>query len=140
LRRLESLSLLLSLDLERRSFRFHDTTRHFLQEQAGEGGLIALHKALLHSMDGGEADEASRRYYFMHRAAHLAEAGERAALDTLLCDPAWLKAKLEAIGSPQALIADYDQFAQGEVQDLIGRTLRLTSGICARDKHQLVSP
>ena len=74
-------------------------------------------------MDGIErnasADEASRRYYFLHRPAHLDAAGDRAALDALLLDPAWLKAKLEAIGSPQALVADYDQFAQGEVQDLI---------------------
>ena len=93
-------------------------------------------------MDGIDADagadDASRRYYFLHRPAHLDAAGDRAALDAILQDPAWLKAKLDATGSPQDLVADYDQFAQGEVQDLIGRTLRLTSGICARDKHQLM--
>ena len=39
LQRLQNLSLLLSLDLDRRTFRFHDTVRHFLQEQAGKDAL-----------------------------------------------------------------------------------------------------
>ncbi len=56
----------------------------------------------------------------------------------LLLDPAWLKAKLEATGAPSALVADYEQFGVGEAQSLIGRTLRLTSGICARDPRQLL--
>ena len=137
-----SLSLLVSLDLDRRTFRFHDTVRHYLQDQAGKDALAALHNSLLKALDGIDADagadEASRRYYFLHRPAHLDAAGDRGALDAILQDPAWLKAKLEATGSPQALVADYDQFAQGELQDLIGRTLRLTSGICARDKRQLI--
>ncbi len=142
LQRLQNLSLLLSLDLDRRTLRFHDTVRHFLQEKAGKNALAALHTRLLKALGGINsdrgADEASRRYYFMQRPAHLDAAGDRAALDAILQDPAWLKAKLEATGGPLDLVADYDQFAQGELQDLIGRTLRLTSGICARDKRQLV--
>ena len=85
LQRLQSLSLLLSLDLDRRTFRFHDTVRHYLQDQAGKDALAALHKRLLKALDGIDADagadEASRRYYFLHRPAHLAAAGDRAALD-----------------------------------------------------------
>ena len=140
LRRLQSLSLLLSLDLDRRTLRFHDTVRHFLQEQAGEGGLIALHKALLDSMDGPEADadEASRRYYYLHRPAHLEVAREHLALDALLENPAWLQAKLDALDSPQALVADYEQFGQTLLHYMIHHTLQLTSGICARDKRQLL--
>ena len=72
--------------------------------------MAALHKRLLKALDGIDAetgaDEASRRYYFLHRPAHLDAAGDRTALDALLQDPAWLKAKLEATGSPQDLIAD----------------------------------
>jgi WD domain, G-beta repeat/APAF-1 helical domain len=138
--RLESLSLLLSLDLEQRTFRFHDTTRQYLQEQAGKDALAALHNTLLQALDGlgNNTDEAARSYYFSYRARHLADAGNRAALDALLEDPAWLQAKLHALESLQTLIADYDQFGQGQVQHLIGRTLRLTSGICARDKRQLL--
>ena len=114
------LSLLLSLDLDRSSFRFHDTVRHFLREKAGKNALAASHKRLLDAMRGVEADdgadEASRRYYVMHRPAHLSEAGDRASLDALLLDPGWLQAKLNTLGSPQSLVADYDEFGQGESQ------------------------
>jgi hypothetical protein len=67
----------------------------------------------------------------------LAEAGEREKLDDLLLDPGWLKAKLDATGSPQALFSDYQLYGAGEAQNLIGRTLRVISGICARDPRQL---
>ena len=68
----------------------------------------------------------------------MAAAGERAELDALLENPAWLQAKLDALGNPQALIADYRQFGQGQVQNLIRRTLWLIADICARDKRQLL--
>ncbi len=47
-----NLSLLVSLDLDRRTFRFHDTVRHFLQERAGKDALTALHKRLLEALGG----------------------------------------------------------------------------------------
>jgi hypothetical protein len=60
------LSLLLGLDLDRRTFRFHDTIRRFLQDQAGTEGLVAGHKQLLRALDdiGGspETDALSKRY------------------------------------------------------------------------------
>jgi WD40 repeat protein len=40
-------------------------------------------------------------------------------------------------GSPRALFADYQLYGKGEAQGLIGRTLRLISGIIARDGRQL---
>ena len=49
-----------------------------------------------------------------------------------------LEAKLEATGDPQALVADYEQFANTELQRLVGRTLRLTAGIIAHDPRQLL--
>ena len=45
--KLYGLSLLLGLDLDQRTFRFHDTIRRFLQDQAGKEGLVARHKQLL---------------------------------------------------------------------------------------------
>ena len=137
--RLDSLSLLFALDLGKHSFRVHDTVRHFLQEQAGKERLAALHKVLLQAIGkaGIDADEASRRYYYLYRTTHLAETQDRPALNALLEDPGWLQAKLNALESPQALIADY-RIGQGQVQDLLGRTLRLSSGICARNKRQLL--
>jgi WD40 repeat protein len=141
--KLYGLSLLLGLDLNQRTLRFHDTTRRFLQDQAGREGLVAQHKQLLKALDEirrspEAADAPSRRYFYLHFPHHLAEAEERERLDELLLDPGWLKAKLEATGNPQALIADYEQYAVGQVQNLIGRTLRLTVGICARDPRQLI--
>ena len=57
---------------------------------------------------------------------------------SLLLDPSWLAAKLAATANTAALIADYDRYAVNEPQKLIGRTLRLTAGICARDQRQLI--
>ncbi|MGA9599365.1 MAG: TIR domain-containing protein [Methylocystis sp.] len=142
LSRLYDLSLLLNLDLNRRFFRLHDTIRHFLQEQAGKDDLLAQHRllaAVLETMrESPETDALTRRYAYLHLPYHLAAAQERQKLDALLLDPAWLKAKREATGAPSALVSDYDQFGVGEAQTLIGRTLRLTSGICARDSRQLL--
>ena len=39
---------------------------------------------------------------------------------------------------PAPLVADYQLYGAGEAQSLIGRTLRLISGICARDPRQLL--
>ena len=48
------------------------------------------------------------------------------------------KQKLDVIKTPQALIADYERFGRKPVHDLICRTLRLSYGICARDRRQLL--
>jgi hypothetical protein len=139
---LYGLSLLLGLDLERRTFRIHDTIRQFVREQVGRDRLLTKHKHLLMAVDGiGDAqvaDVLTRRYFYLYRPYHLAEADERQKLDALLLDPRWLKAKLAATGTTAALVTDYDQYARSEAQSLIGRVLRLTSGICTRDPHQLM--
>jgi WD40 repeat protein len=142
LSRLYDLSLLLNLDLNRRVLRLHDTIRHFLQDQSGKDGLLAEHRRLaivLDSIRGSpEADALTRRYAYLYLPHHLAAAQERQKLNALLLDPAWLKAKLAATESPAALVADYEQHGVNELQNFIGRTLRLTSGICTRDQRQLI--
>jgi hypothetical protein len=86
-----------------------------------------------------DQDASTRRYYYLHLPYHLAEANERERLESLLLDPSWLTAKLAATANTAALVADYDyHYALGEPQQLIGRTLRLTAGICARDQRQLI--
>jgi hypothetical protein len=65
-------------------------------------------------------------------------ADEQQKLEMLLLDPRWLTAKLEATGNSAALIADYNRYAAGEPQKVIGRALRVTAGICARDRRQLL--
>jgi hypothetical protein len=140
LSRLYDLSLLLDLDLGQRFLRLHDTTRHFLRDRAAKEGLVAQHRQLVAALDGvasAETDARTRLYFYLHFPQHLADAGERHKLDALLLDPSWLQAKLEATANPQALVADYQRYGVGEAQSLIGRTLRLISGICARDARQL---
>jgi WD40 repeat protein len=136
------LSLLLGLDLAERTLRFHDTILHYLQAQAGEDRLIAGHQRLISTLDAAvlspETDMATRRYYYLYLLDHLAAAKERERVDTLLLNPCWLSAKLAATGRPQSLIADYDRYGAGEARQLIGRTLRLISGICLRDPRQLM--
>ena len=138
--RLFDLSLLLDLDLGQRFFRLHDTTRHFLRDWAGKEGLFAQHKQLVAALKGVESEQTdvrTRRYFYLRFPHHLADAREREKLDALLLDPGWLKAKLEATANTQTLVADYQQYGVGEAQSLIGRTLRVISGICARDPRQL---
>jgi TIR domain/NB-ARC domain/APAF-1 helical domain len=123
--KLNSLSLLLGLDLNRGTLRFHDTIRHFLQDLAGKEGLVARHKCLLKAIgDIGKSDDAdalTRRYFYRYLPHHLAVAGERDRLDALLLDPGWLKEKLAATGTPQSLVADYQQHGSGELANFIGR-------------------
>ncbi|MGB9368454.1 MAG: TIR domain-containing protein [Xanthobacteraceae bacterium] len=140
--RFYGLSLLRNLDLDRSTFRLHDTIRHFLRDQAGEEGQLAQHRSLVTALDGSgesiDADVQAREYYFMRLPYHLSEAKDRTKLDALLLDPGWLNAKLTATGSPQALIADYDLYGVNDTQSVIGRTLRLSAGICTRDPRQLI--
>jgi WD40 repeat protein len=137
------LSLLLELDLNRRTLRFHDTTRHFLQHEARKAGQFAAQHARLSAAIAGigaekNAEAAETDYFYRYLSEHLHEAGDRAALDAKLLDPGWLQVKLAATASPLALVGDYERFGHGQMQSLIGRTLRLTSGICARDPRQLM--
>ena len=141
LSRLFDLSLLLNLDLGQRFFRLHDTTRHFLRNRAGKDSLVTLHAQLAGALDGAasaETDARTRCYYYLFLPHHLAAANERAKLDALLLDPAWLQAKLQATANPQALAADYQLYGVGEAQSLVGRALRLIGGVCARDPLQLL--
>jgi hypothetical protein len=133
------LSLLLERDLGQGFFRLHDIVRQFLRDRAGRERLVAQHKTLAAILEGasGAADQRTRRYLYRNFPHHLAEAGEREKLDALLLDPAWLKAKRGATGNPLGLFLDYQQYGAGEAQSLIGRTLRLISGIIARDSRQL---
>ncbi len=142
LNELYGLSLLLSLDFERRTLRFHDTVRQFLQDNSGEERLIRQHQHLIASMKGIRNAEGTpsieARYFYLYLPHHLAAGNERDSLDKLLADPGWLDAKLAATASPQSLLADFEQFGTSSLHDLIARTIRLTTSICARDQAQLL--
>jgi WD40 repeat protein len=137
------LSLLLDVDLHRRTLRFHDTTRQYLQDAARKAGQLARQHARLVAAistvgEASDVEAAETDYFYRYLPEHLHESGDRAALDARLLDPGWLNAKLAATTSPLALAADYENFGHGELQSAIGRTLRLTTGICSRDPRQLM--
>jgi hypothetical protein len=94
LNELADLSLLLNLDLNRRTLRLHDTIRQFLRTQAVQERLVAWRKHLLRALEGVDdsngVEAPTRRYYYLYLLQHLAEAGERERLNRLLLDPGWL--------------------------------------------------
>ena len=111
------LSLLLDLDLDRRTFRFHDTVRQFLQDAGAQGGPACRAARRLrrghrrHRRGAGRGSGGDGLFLPLPAAAP--RRGRRArALDALLLDPGWLQAKLAATASPLALVADYEQLAR----------------------------
>jgi WD40 repeat protein len=140
---LYDLSLLLGLDLDRRTIRVHDTTRQFLRDEAKRKNQLAnQHKRLIRSIGdlrgATDASVADADYFYRYLPSHLSEADERATLDALLLDPRWLVSKLATTHSPHSLIGDYEQHGEGQLQKFIDRTLRLIAGICGRDPSQLL--
>jgi hypothetical protein len=124
LREFYGLSLLLGLDFDHRTLQVHDTIRHFLRDQTGTEGLITHQKRLLQALDEIGAfglETSTKGHYYLHLPYHLAEANDQGRLDSLLLDPGWLTAKLTATGNTAALVADYDRYAVGEPQKVIGR-------------------
>jgi WD40 repeat protein len=137
--KLFGLSLVSSLDLERRTFRLHDVVRSYLRTKAGKDGVRALNTTLagVITVDAEKNWIAvERNYIYQHLPAHLDASGDRASLDSLLTNVGWMRAKLLETG-PQTLISDYRNFSRSRAQKLIGRVLDLTSGILARDPNQL---
>ena len=134
---LAGLSLLLGLDYERRTFRFHDTTRAYLRTKAGPEGLKALNAELVAALTNTTSPDA-KHYDLLNRPEHLHDAGNRGALDALLTDPAWIDEKIATLRGVTEIVADYERFANTALplQSLIGRSLRLASGILARDLRQ----
>jgi WD40 repeat protein len=125
---------------------FHRQVAQVAREQhyeAAKSGKAALHAALadyFESRSSTRDGEAGRSFYEKRSLSelpyqlHYAESTSR--LDQILLSPDWMQQKLAAF-DPQTLVADYEQFGRGQMQNFIGRTLRLTTGILARDPQQL---
>jgi hypothetical protein len=151
----DDVSLLLDLDLVRGTFRFHDSVREWLIDEAQRAGvrdttqgMSARHRQLaavlgrLRGERGG--DRPSTHYVYRYLPLHLAEAGERAALEALLTDVGWMEQKLAALASPLPLIEDYRAYAPYDASNktavaLVGRALAQSAGAIARQERQLVA-
>ena len=126
---------------------FHREVAQVAREQhyeTAKPGTAALHAALADYFDARftPRDGKEDRGYYQKRSLselpyQLHHAGNIPRLDQVLMSPDWMQQKLAAF-DPQTLVADYEQFARDPMQNLIGRTLRLTTGICARDRRQLL--
>jgi WD40 repeat protein len=140
---LARLSLLHSLDLDQRTFRLHDTMRHYLRHSMDSERLSELSDQLAVALDQAKSSEradAVAPYDYRFRPYHLAEARNRIALNKLLTDPEWIEGKVRATRGALELIKDYDLFASSDqpLHHLIGDTLRLTSRILAGDGRHVL--
>lgn len=128
---------------------FHRQLTEVASESFYFGSKAALHGALAAHFDtpvnpAAAALATTTGSVIIYTSRSLSElpyqlfhAEHRARLDEILLAPDWMQQKLNAFG-PRTLIADYEQFGRGKLQDLVGRTMWLTAGIIGRDQHQLL--
>ncbi len=143
LRKLKKFALLMTLDRGAGTARLHDVMRKFLRDRAGKEKLAAYNTAWLAAYDGVDLRTLAgpeQLYTYRRRPLHLHDAGEAAGLRALLLDPAWMQAKLAALGAPLPLIEDYRAYgeAAGRAAKLAGQALELVAGPLARDERQLM--
>src|SRR5262245_9688545 len=108
-------SLLLDVEFGGGTFRFHDSVREFLQDQAGDARRNTQHKRLIRAIIDNAVAQDTADYIYRYLPGHLAAAQDRDTLDRLLLDPGWLEAKLAVTSSPQGLVADYEQYGSGQL-------------------------
>jgi WD40 repeat protein len=120
---------------------FHPQVAAVARAQQYSRCKTELHAALVTYFDFRLSESEGRNTYSKRSLSELPYqlygAENTSRLDEILTSPDWMQQKLNAFG-PQALFVDYEQFGRGLVQNLIGKTLRLTTGICARDRRQLL--
>ena len=119
---------------------FHRQIAHVAREQHYEPVKAALHGTLADYFDARAIRQDARTAHDKRSLSELPyqlhHAGKNSRLNAILMSPDWMQQKLAAFG-PQVLTADYDQFGSNELHHIVGRTLRLITGICTRDKRQL---
>jgi WD40 repeat protein len=120
---------------------FHRQVAEVARAQQYRHCKFELHAALATYFDSRLSESEGRSTYSKRSLSELLYqlhgAENTSRLDEILTSPDWLQQKLNAFG-PQALAVDYEQFGRGSVQNFIGTTVRLTMGICARDRRQLL--
>lgn len=123
---------------------FHRQVREVVSARFYEPDKAALHAALAAYFDPPaerpNADPPWTRRAFIELPFQLFHGGMRERLDALLTDPAWIDLKVQAFAGARETIEDYQQLANpaDPVQALLGRSLRLTSGILERDPRQVM--
>jgi WD40 repeat protein len=120
---------------------FHRQLAQVAREQHYQRLKAELHGGLAAYFESQASKRDGRSIYSKRSLSELPfqlEGAENTTrLEEILMSPDWMQQKLNSSG-PQTLSADYDQFGRGPTQNLISRTLRLITGVCARDKRQLL--
>ncbi|HEX5757758.1 MAG TPA: NB-ARC domain-containing protein [Thermoanaerobaculia bacterium] len=124
------------------SVRFHDLQRDFLQLAADD--VRALHAKLLDGYAQALAPATAESYrawwtlpayepYIWHHLSdHLAKADRCGELRALLLDYRWIAAKLWATADVNALLRDFDTFAEDPSVNLVQGALRLSAHVLAK--------
>jgi WD40 repeat protein len=129
-RRLDARSLLQNLDLRARTLRVHDNMIWYLRDRIGADLCRAAHTAMVRTMRGLCAGAwatlpQSEDYSWRFLIRHLRAAGRADEADRLLCDYAWVKAKMRASGA-RGLFESYLPEGRDEGGRLIGRAIALS--------------
>jgi len=125
---------LLEWNRERDEVSLHDIIRRVLESRLADA--TGSHGRLVDAW--GNPLQLPHDYAWRRLAFHLARAQRAARLRTLLCDFAWLRAKLEATDIT-ALVADFETFVPDDPLWLVQGALLLSSAYLAADKAQLAS-
>jgi hypothetical protein len=117
---------------------FHDLQHDFLRLNIpslvmGHAALVDAYRA---AAPEGWASGPDDGYFFQHLPRHLAEADHLDEVNALLCDYAWLAAKLDATDI-NAVLTDFDLVASDADLDLIQQALRLSIPALARNRSHL---
>jgi len=123
---------LLKFNLQTGTIRLHDVFRAYLAGQLANAASV--HARLVDAW--GDPAALPDPYAWRWLGYHLVQAGRQGEFRKLLLDFPWLQAKLE-VTDANALIADYDFFADGEDLHLVQGAIRLSAHILANDKTQL---
>lgn len=119
-------------------YALHNLQSDYLKSQHPD--LPGVHRRLVQSYDGrcaGRwAEGKDDGYYFDALPRHLQAAGERATLQGLLADPAWLRAKLTAT-DPWCLARDADLVRGERGLTLLYAALRMSASVLATNHDQL---
>ena len=132
--RLARLSLL-KLDLQRGTIRLHDVMRSWLA--ANTVNAASLHSRLVWSW--ADWMHLPDQYAWRWLTWHLAQADRKADLESVLWNPQWLQAKLDAT-DVNSLMADFEHVAPSNEAQLMRRALRLSAHVLARDKERTLEP
>ena len=125
---------LLEWDRERDEVSVHDIIRRVLETRLADAA--GSHGRLVDAW--AKPLQLPHDYAWRRLAYHLAHGRREAQLRALLCDFAWLRAKLEATDIT-ALVADFETFGTDDPLWLVQGALLLASAYLAADKAQLAS-